>query len=119
MLDQTTTTRTEAIARLNDRCRQGYDRTARIVVTSTCLATFSNESIASQAIAQAMLLQNLRGYSFPSDVPERDRGDFVMDGTRVYFRIDYYDTKLAYGSEDPTDASVTRRVLTMMLREDL
>ena len=39
--------------------------------------------------------------------------------TRVYFRIDYYDPDLAHGSEDPTDASVTRRVLTMMLREDL
>lgn len=29
------------IAQLNDRCRQGLDRTARIVVTSTCLATIA------------------------------------------------------------------------------
>jgi hypothetical protein len=30
----------------------------------------------------------------------------------------YYDTALEFGSENPADASVTRRVLTIMLPED-
>ncbi|MGR6331273.1 DUF3768 domain-containing protein [Sphingomonas sp. XXL09] len=119
MIDHDTTSRSEAIARLNDRCRQGFDRTARIVVTRTCLASLSNDSLASQAIAQARLLQEIRQYQFPDGVPERNRGDFAIDEVRIYFAIDCYDTALEYGSENPADASVTRRVLTIMLREDL
>ncbi|WP_042467047.1 DUF3768 domain-containing protein, partial [Sphingomonas sp. FUKUSWIS1] len=37
----------------------------------------------------------------------------------VYFKIDYYDAAFQYGSEDPADASITQRVLTIMVREDL
>jgi len=33
-----TKSRTERIAELNDRCRHGLDRNARIVITSNCLA---------------------------------------------------------------------------------
>lgn len=55
----------------------------------------------------------------PEIATERDRGEFVLAGTRVLFRIDSYDTALEYGSEDPADADVTTRVLTLMLPEDL
>ena len=54
-----------------------------------------------------------------ADAVERDRGNFDFEGTTVYFKIDYYDAALEYGSEDPSDASKTRRVLTIMIREDL
>ncbi|WP_419470597.1 DUF3768 domain-containing protein [Erythrobacter donghaensis] len=30
----------------------------------------------------------------------------------------YYDAELIYGSEDPADASITRRVVTLMRAED-
>lgn len=30
----------------------------------------------------------------------------------------YYDMALEFGSDDPADASITRRVLTVMLAED-
>jgi len=36
----------------------------------------------------------------------------------VLMKIDYFDPALEYGSEDPADASITRRVLTIMARED-
>ena len=48
-----------------------------------------------------------------------DRGQFELSGETIHFRIDYYDVALEWGSEDPADASITRRVLTLMLREDL
>ncbi|MBB3349707.1 hypothetical protein FHY02_004198 [Sphingomonas sp. BK069] len=38
-------TRTEIIGALNDRCRCGLDRRARIVVTRSCLATFAEGGV--------------------------------------------------------------------------
>lgn len=111
--------RLATIARLNDRCRQGLDRTARIVMTRACLGTFA-EDRAAEIIAQAGILAMLRAHRFgDAEAGERNRGSFEYQGTTVYFSIDYYDLKLEYGSEDPADASQTRRVLTIMVREDL
>ena len=111
--------RLATIARLNDRCRQGLDRTARILITRACLGTFADNR-AAEIVAQAEILIALRGYQFrDAEADERDRGNFDYRGTTVYFRIDYYDAAMEYGSEDPADASQTPRMLTIMLREDL
>ena len=111
--------RLATIARLNDRCRQGLDRTARILITRACLGAFADNRTA-EIVAQAEILSALRGYQFrDAEADERDRGNFDYRGTTVYFRIDYYDAAMEYGSEDPADASQTPRMLTIMLREDL
>ena len=120
MIDTDSITRTEQIARLSDRCRQGFDRTARIVITRSCMAAFAGDDVASRIVAQARLMRGVRNYVFPSGAhPSRDRGDFELSGICVYFVIDYCDLALEYGSENPADTSVTTRVLTIMLREDL
>ena len=112
-------TRLATIARLNDRCRQGLDRTARILITRACLGAFADNRTA-EIVAQAEILSALRGYQFrEAKADERDRGSFEYRGTTIYFRIDYYDAAMEYGSEDPADANQTRRMLTIMLREDL
>ena len=49
---------------------------------------------------------------------ERDFGRIVTDEADVYWKIDYYDKKLGFGSEDPSDPAQTTRVLTIMLREE-
>ena len=93
--------------------------TARIVITRTCLGT-SAESRVGEIVAQAGILAAQRGCTYSeAEAGERDRGRFDYRGTTVYFHIDYYDAALEYGSEDPADASVTQRALTIMLREDL
>jgi hypothetical protein len=43
---------------------------------------------------------------------------FEADGHLIFFKIDYYDKALACHSPDPSDPSVTERVITIMLAEE-
>jgi hypothetical protein len=49
---------------------------------------------------------------------EHDFGAFDLCGERLFWKIAYYDKDLRFGSEDPADAAVTRRVLTIMLASE-
>lgn len=46
---------------------------------------------------------------------EHDFGAVTVDDERLFWKIDYYDQSMQYGSPDPADAAVTERVLTVML----
>ena len=46
---------------------------------------------------------------------EGDFGAFNVEGSVVFFKIDYYDRQLELHSPDPADANVTSRVITIML----
>jgi hypothetical protein len=45
---------------------------------------------------------------------EHDMGKIEFNGESYFFKIDYYDNQLEYGSEFPEDESITRRVITVM-----
>ena len=49
---------------------------------------------------------------------EHDFGSFELEGEKLFWKIDYYDSDLTYGSEDPNDVEKTHRVLTIMLASD-
>jgi uncharacterized protein DUF3768 len=49
---------------------------------------------------------------------EHDFGSFELHGIELFWKIDYYDRELEWGSPDPTDPTVTRRVLTILLAEE-
>jgi hypothetical protein len=49
---------------------------------------------------------------------EHDFGGFDHGHDTIFWKIDYYDRSLQAGSPDPGDASVTTRVLTIMLAEE-
>lgn len=49
---------------------------------------------------------------------EHDFGSFALDGTKLFWKIDYYDSDLENASPDPTDPDVTRRALTILLAEE-
>ena len=45
---------------------------------------------------------------------EHDHGAIGYNGERYFWKIDYYDKAVRYGSEDPADPDQTTRVLTIM-----
>lgn len=50
---------------------------------------------------------------------EHDFGSFVHPSAgQVFWKIDYYDLDLKFGSENPADPSKTKRVLTVMLASE-
>lgn len=46
---------------------------------------------------------------------EHDFGSFELCSRKFLWKIDYYDLKCEFGSEDPADPAKTTRVLTLML----
>lgn len=118
MATQSIVDRGETIARLNDRARLGLDPTTRIVITRNCLATFCDPDTIDAVTGRAELLAAFRRCTFSSDSPERDFAVIKFRDHSVWLKIDYYDSALEYGSPDPADASVTTRVITILLPED-
>jgi len=110
--------RLEQIARLNDRTRLGLDRTARVVITRNCLARLAEGAPEEPIVLQARLMAAFRHCTFSEDSPERDFAAIEFLGRKVWMKIDYYDAAMEFGSEDPADASVTTRVMTILLPED-
>lgn len=68
------------------------------------------------------IVQQIRKYnSFNSENDPYCEGDFgsiKIDGQTIFWKIDYYGKDLASGSPDPTDLSITLRVLTIMLASE-
>ncbi|TAA53923.1 DUF3768 domain-containing protein [Shinella sp. JR1-6] len=74
-------------------------------------------------LAQISILAAVR--TFDAFTPDNDpygEHDFgtvtAPEAGRVFWKIDYYDTDYRYGSENPADPTVTRRVLTVMLASE-
>ena|ERR1700687_4252782 len=49
---------------------------------------------------------------------EHDFGSFTFTGRKFFFKLDYYDSTMTYGSDDPADPAKTTRVLTIMLASE-
>lgn len=118
MATNPTVDRTETIGHLNDRARLGLDPTARITFTRNCLAAFCDPDAIEVVVIQSQLMTAFRTCTFAQDSPERDFGTIEFRGRKVWLKVDYYDAALRYGSDDPADASVTTRALTILLPED-
>ena len=78
--------------------------------------------IALGAKRQMAILSAIAAYGTfdPDNDPygERDFGALTVEGTRIFFKIDYLDRALTGHSPDPADPTVTARVLTVMLAEE-
>jgi len=105
--------RGEAIAQLNDALRtQGKHGVIMVTAGVRDLRGFN----------PVMLAASLASYAaFDADNDphgERDFGDMALFGADLLWKIDYYDQDLTFGSPDPADPAVTKRVLTVMLASE-
>ena len=74
------------------------------------------------AMERRALLKAVRAFAaFDSDNDphgEHDFGAVDQEGTRYFWKIDYYEPDLTAGSPDPADPEITRRVLTVMRADE-
>jgi hypothetical protein len=49
---------------------------------------------------------------------EHDFGAVDVAGQKFFWKIDYYDSKMEFGSDDPADPAKTTRVLTIMRADE-
>ena len=105
--------RVARIRTLNDKLRCN-SLGGRIVITAG-LAALGPENV--ERVRKAVVAFNT---FTESDDPygEHDFGSVEIDGETFFWKIDYYDLKLEFGSEDPSDPDKTTRVLTIMRSEE-
>lgn len=102
------------IAELNDLARTAMGVAGRLVQTSGINALPS--AVQSRIRERVETFDDFSQDNDPHG--ERDFGSFEQDGDRIFWKIDYYDRDLEGGSEDPSDAGQTVRVLTIMLASE-
>jgi len=107
------TTKTEQIRALNDRLRQKLSEGTAVM---TCgIAALGAEAVA-RIIKTIAVYDDFCHANDPHQ--EHDFGSFEADGHVIFFKIDYYDKSMTYHSPDPSDPSVTERVITIMLVDE-
>ncbi len=104
---------TEAIRKLNDELRQN-------LTTGTALITAGVAALGPEAVAR--IIKTIAVYDdfchANDPYEEHDFGAFEVEGQKLFFKIDYFDKTLTCHSPDPSDPTVTERVITIMLAEE-
>jgi len=99
------------IAALNVRARQSFTG-CRVVITQVIQTKDDVPAV----------LDQVRWYEAftPDNDPygEHDFGSFRHAGETVFWKWDYYDVDLQMHSSDPSDPTITTRVLTIMLADE-
>ncbi|MDO9223588.1 MAG: DUF3768 domain-containing protein [Caulobacter sp.] len=105
----------ERIRQLNDDFREGGSGSA-----GEWFLTRGVQSEGADFVIMAIdAVRNYFGFDPHNDpYQEHDFGSVNVAGQHLFWKIDYYDPSLCYGSEDPADPTVTRRVLTVMLASE-
>ena len=108
----------KVIREQNDRLRQG-DPTipGQIFVTHGLTALLNDTDTKPEKLFQ--IVSSYSSFS-PDNDPheEHDFGSFKFQGQTCFWKIDYYDPTLKWGSDDPSDLEKTARVMTLMLADE-
>lgn len=107
-------TRKNDIAVINDKFRRDPLRHGRLMITQG-VAELGDEFV--RTAVQAV--KDFTKFTTGNDpYAEHDLGAFELAGEKLFWKIDYYDRSLAFGSPDPADETLTVRVLTVMLASE-
>ena len=105
--------RTDRIRALNDDLRQSL--LGGLAVMTPGVASLGQ--LAVERIVQTIAVYD--DFCHANDPhEEHDFGSFQADGETIFFKIDYFDKTRTYHSPDPSDPSVTERVITIMLADE-
>ena len=105
--------KTERIRELNDAFRRTFAG-GKVVMTASVASL--PEMVRANALIEVSRFDNFTPDNDPHG--EHDFGSFDLCGRKFFFKVDYYDPNMEFGSEDPSDPDRTTRVLTLMLAED-
>jgi hypothetical protein len=104
---------TEQIRALNDQLRQNLS--TGLAVLTTGVAALGPETV-DRIVKTIGVFDDFCRANDPHQ--EHDFGAFEAEGEMIFFKIDYYDNNLSCHSPDPTDPTVTKRVITVMLASE-
>jgi hypothetical protein len=105
----------DRIRELNDTFRKSFEANLGKVVMTAGVSEFG----ADIKVKIVMAVQAFTEFSADNDPNgEHDFGSFELFDEKFFWKIDYYDNDLRYGSDDPSDPAKTKRVLTIMLAEE-
>ena len=106
-------TRTDRIRALNDELRQYL--LGGLAVITPGVAALGQQAV-ERIVKTIAVYDDFCHANDPHE--EHDFGSFQADGQTIFFKIDYFDKTLTYHSPDPSDASMTERVITIMLADE-
>jgi hypothetical protein len=103
----------ERIRELNDAFRRTF-RGGKVVMTASVAEL--PDCVKANALIRVAEFDEFDEDNDPCG--EHDFGRFALVGRTFFWKIDYYDERCEFGSEDPADPQKTTRVLTLMLASD-
>ena len=104
---------TEKVRELNDAFRKSFAG-GKVVMTASVAEL--PDMVRANALVEVSRFDRFTEDNDPHG--EHDFGSFEMVGRKFFWKLDYYDSTMEFGSEDPSDPEKTTRVLTLMLAED-
>ena len=116
--------KTAIIREQNDRFRKAMPSPAgvpgQVMMTSGIQALCNDEAEPNKHLpALFEAVRSFDDFSEDND-PYHDHsfGAFDFRGEKVFWKVDYFDRSLKWGSPDPANPALTHRVLTLMLASE-
>lgn len=103
----------QRVRALNDQLRRTFTG-GRIVISAGVAAL--PEDVKAEVFARVQDFDRFDDDNDPHE--EHDFGGFELGGQQFFWKIEYYDERMKWGSDDPADPKKTTRVLTIMFSEE-